>query len=86
MLLTEKYVPRMFLHFTPLDLSCWYSTSVKDGVLREREDHFQALWAKSVFSGVSLTILMSSFISIVSLEFVISLLKHVSSEDFGSKS
>jgi hypothetical protein len=41
---------------------------------------------RSVFSGVSITVLQSQFINIGSLRFVVSLLKQISSEDFGSKS
>jgi hypothetical protein len=52
-------------------------------VMRERLSSFVC---KSMFSGVSLTILESQFINTGSLGFVISLLKQISSEDFGSKS
>jgi hypothetical protein len=40
----------------------------------------------SMFSGVSVTVLQLQLISIISLRFVISLLKQISSEDFVSKS
>jgi hypothetical protein len=67
----------MILNFAPLDLLCWYSTSVKDGVLRKRG--VQGLC-------VSLTVLQSQFINIDSLRFVISLFEQTSSEDFETKS
>jgi hypothetical protein len=47
---------------------------------------FSRFACKSLFSGVSLTVLQSQLINIDSLRFVISLLRQVSSEDFGSKS
>jgi hypothetical protein len=40
---------------------------------------------KSMFLGVSLTILQLQFISIISSKFVISILKHIFSEDCASK-
>jgi hypothetical protein len=70
----------MILHFTPLGWSCWYSIPVKDGVLLKRG--LQALCANVCF----LAVLQSQFTNIGSLRFVISLLKQVTSEDFGSKS
>jgi hypothetical protein len=47
---------------------------------------FSSFVCKSMFSGVSLTVLQSQFINIGSLRFVINLFKQVSSEDFGRKS
>jgi hypothetical protein len=40
----DKFIPRIILNVAPLGWSCWYSTSVTNGVLRERG--FQALCAK----------------------------------------
>jgi hypothetical protein len=74
----------MVLNFAPLSWSCWYSTPVKDGVLWERG--VSSFVCESMFSSVSLTILQSQFINIISPRFVISLLKQISSEEFGSKS
>jgi hypothetical protein len=74
----------MILNCAPLSWSCWYSSPVKDGVLRKCG--FQALCAKVCVSGVSLTVLRPQFINTGSLKFVFSLLKQVSSEDLGSKS
>jgi hypothetical protein len=51
----------------------------------ERVRFSSFVW-KSMFSGVYLSILELQFISIINLRFVISLLKQISSEDFGSKS
>jgi hypothetical protein len=53
---------------------------------RVERARFSRLVCKSVFSGVSLTVLRSQFINIGSLRFVIGLLKQISSEDFASKS
>jgi hypothetical protein len=47
---------------------------------------FSSFVCKSTFSGVSLTILLSQLMYIISLIFVIILMKQLSSEDFGSKS
>jgi hypothetical protein len=47
---------------------------------------FLSFVCKSVFYGISVTILQSLFIYIISLQFVNSLLKQISSEGFGSKS
>jgi hypothetical protein len=47
---------------------------------------FSSFVCKSMFSGVSLTVLQLQFISIDSLKLVISLLEQIFSEDFGSKS
>jgi hypothetical protein len=44
------------------------------------------LCVQSMFSGVSVKIFQSQFISIDSQRFVINLSKQISSEDFGSKS
>jgi hypothetical protein len=43
----DRCVHRMIFNFAPLGLSCWYSTPVKDGVLRKRG--FQAFCAKVCF-------------------------------------
>jgi hypothetical protein len=53
---------------------------------RVERARFSSFVCKSVFSGVSLAILQSQYINIISLRFVISLLKQMSSDDFGGKS
>jgi hypothetical protein len=64
----------MVLNFAPLDWPCWYSTSLKDGALRERG--FQGLCAKVVFFlCVSVTILQSQFVGIIGA--VTSVLKQI---------
>jgi hypothetical protein len=59
------------------------NSSVKGRVEKAR---FSSFVGKSTFSGVSLRILELQFIRSGSLTSVISLLKQISSEDFGSKS
>jgi hypothetical protein len=53
---------------------------------RVERPRFASFVCKSKFSGVYLMVLQSRFMNIGSLSFVISLLKEISSEDFGSKS
>jgi hypothetical protein len=53
---------------------------------RVERARFSSFVCISTFFSVSLTVLQSQFINIGSLRFVISLLKQISSEDFGSKS
>jgi hypothetical protein len=61
------------------------NSSARWRVVRARFSSFVCK-KKIMFSGVSLTILQRQLISIGSLRFVISLLKQIPSEDFGSKS
>lgn len=67
-----------------LGLSCWYSTPAEDGVLCFAR--FSRFMSRSMFSGASFAIIQSQLISIDSLKCLISLLKQISTEDFGSKS
>jgi hypothetical protein len=53
---------------------------------RVERARFSSFVRKSMFYGVSVTILQLQFINCGSLRSVISLLKQISSEDFGSKS
>lgn len=52
---------------------------------RVQRVQFSSSVCESLFSGVSVMVLRSRFIITGSLRFVIGLLKHISSEDFGSK-
>jgi hypothetical protein len=53
---------------------------------RVERARFSSFVCKSMFPGVFLTVLHSQFINVGNLRFVISLLKQISNEDFGSKS
>jgi hypothetical protein len=54
-------------------------------VWRVVKAQFSSFMCKSMFYGVSLTVLQSQFLHIGSPIFVISLLKQISSEGFGSR-